>query len=179
MSQPTKVIDYASSGATIQFALVDQAKRFPDKKVRPKHILWDGIQVKNSDSIPVPNEGVVRAEFLHANAAVRQGFDLELDKGWLELADQSHVPLLRTWRDDRYEDVVEYPFFSRDGLFWTWNVYEMTYPSGEKREEKWTGNAGFWVEIVNDHERIYHCSHGMASPPDFDSLVYKLTVRPR
>src|SRR5581483_7174074 len=104
-------------------------------------------------------------------------FDLEIDKGWIELAGGEHVPLLRTWKDERLPDIVEYPFHSRDGLLWVWNVYEMTYPSGEKVDEKWTENAGFWFEVVSESERIYHCSHGMATPPNFESLVFKVTIR--
>ncbi len=89
------------------------------------------------------------------------------------------MPLLRTWREDHLEDVVEYPFFSQDGQLWIWNVYETVYPSGEKLVEKWTENAGLWVEIVSESERVYHCSHGMANPPDFGSLVFKVSIRPR
>ena len=103
---------------------------------------------------------------------------MKLD-GWFKLAEGEQVSLLRTWKEDRFEDWVEYPFFSRDGLLSLWNVYEMSYPSGEKVVEKWTENAGFWFEACSESERVYHCSHGMANPPDFDSLVFKVSVRPR
>ena len=98
--------------------------------------------------------------------------------GWLQLEKGEQVSLLRTWRDDRYEDAVEYPFFTRDGQLWVWNVYKMRYPGGKVVEGKWTENAGFWVESVSDFERIYHCSHGMTTPPDFESLVFSVTIRP-
>ena len=168
-------IDYAGSGLTLQQAMVAHAKRHPDKKSRPETILWGKRRVRTSDFIHVPSEGVVRLEFLTSSQAIRQGVDLKVD-GWIELAGGEHVPLLRTWQDEQFEDVVEYPFFAKDGLLWTWNVYEMTYPGGQKVEEKWTENAGFWVDVIGENERVYHCSHGMASPPDFDSFVYKLTI---
>lgn len=172
----TTDVDYANSGLTLQQSMVAHVKRYPDKKNRPDTILWSGHRIRTSDAIHVSKKGVIRLEFLSWEGAIRQGVDLKID-GWIKLATGEQVPRLRTWRDERYEDAVEYPFFSKDGLLWTWNVYEMIYPSGEKVEEKWTENAGFWVEAVNDCERVYHCSHGMASPPDFDSLVYKLTIK--
>lgn len=172
----TKVRDYANSGLTIQYAMNDHATRFPDRKTRPRFLLWNGLRIWTSDSIPIPQKGIVQAEFLSGDPNVRQGFDLKIHDGWIELAGGEHVPLLRTWKDERLEDVVEYPFHSRDGLLWVWNVYEMTYSSGEKVEEKWTENAGFWVGTVGESDRIYHCSHGMAKPPDFDSLVFRVSV---
>jgi hypothetical protein len=111
-------------------------------------------------------------EFITSPQAIRQGVDLKVD-GWIRLAGGEHTQLLRTWQDERFEDVVEYPFCAKHGLLWTWNVYDMTYPGGQKLEEKWTENAGFWVEATGETERVYHCSHGLASPPDFDSFVYR------
>jgi hypothetical protein len=170
--------DYADSGLTIRTAMLDHAERFPDKNARPQYILWDGLKIWTSDRIPVPKRGTVCAEFLNADKKVRQGFDFEFDDGYHTLAQGEQISLLRTWKDERYDDVVEYPFVTNDGLLWVWNVYEMTYPSGEKVVEKWTENAGFWVEKSSENERIYHCSHGMAHPPNFESLVFKVTVRP-
>ena len=178
MAKSDKVLDYGKSGLTIREAMLDHANRFPEKNNRPRYLLWNGRHIWTSDPFRVPIEGIVRLEFLKSSQAVRQGADLEVD-GWIELAGGGHVPLLRTWQDEQFEDVVEYPFFAKDGLLWTWNVYEMTYRGGQKVEEKWTENAGFWVEVIGENERVYHCSHGMASPPDFDLLVYKLTIRPK
>lgn len=171
-------IDYEGSGLTIQQAMLEHGKRYPHKKGSPITILWGKRRIRTSDCLHVPTEGMVRLEFLTSSQAIRQGADLKVN-GWIELAGGEHVPLLRTWQDERFEDVVEYPFFAKDGLLWTWNVYEMTYPGGQKVEEKWTGNAGFWVDVIGENERVYHCSHGMASSPDFDSFIYKLTIRPK
>jgi hypothetical protein len=38
-----------------------------------------------------------------------------------------------------------------------------------------TRNAGFWIEIVSPNERIYHSSHGLCDPPDFESLVFRVS----
>ena len=143
--------DYSMSGFEIQQAMVDHLRKHPDKKTRPKTILWNHRHIRTSDSILVPREGIVRVEFVSYTTSVRQGIDLMLDDGWIQLADGQQITHLRTWADERFENVVEYPFFSGDGLLWTWNVYEMTYPGGLRVEEKWTGNAGFWIEIGRAH----------------------------
>jgi hypothetical protein len=170
----TKRHDYGGSGLTIREAMLDHANRHPDKRKRPEDILWHGLHLKTSDVFTVPEKGVVLAEFLSSRGDIEQGFDIKVD-GWLALAEGEHVPLLRTWRDARFADVIEYPFFSRDGRLWVWNVYKMKR-GAEDIEEKWTENAGFWIEHVSEKERIYHCSHGMANPPDFDSLVFRIRV---
>jgi len=110
---------------------------------------------------------------------IEQGFDIEIDNGWLRLMNGEQISHLRTWKDECYEDTVEYPFFSADRRLWVWNVYKMIYPGGQVIEEKWTENAGFWVEELAEFERIYHCSHGMAYPPDFESLVFKIAIHDR
>jgi hypothetical protein len=170
--------DYSGSGLTIQQAMVDHVKRHPDRRSRSPYILWGGSHVQTSDILEVPSKGIVRAEFIAASSEVRQGFDMKLD-GWFQLAEGEQVSLLRTWKEDRFEDQVEYPFHSRDCRMLVWNIYEMSYPNGERVAEKWTGNAGFWVEACGESERIYHCSHGIANPPDFSSLVFKVSVRLR
>jgi hypothetical protein len=169
--------DYSKSGLTIQYAMLDQYKRFPDKKDRPDFLLWGGFHVHTADGIPVPKTGHVRGEFLSWKGDVEQGFDIDI-KGWVELGDGKRVRRLRTWNDPRLPSTVAYPFHSKDGFIWVWNVYKMKYPGGQVVEERWTENAGMWVEEVSPTERIYHCSHGRASPPDFESLVFKITLLP-
>jgi len=170
-------VDYAQSGMTIQAAMMDQYKRFPDKQSRPHFIRWNGLHVRTGDAIEVPRDGIVQAEFLHVKTDIEQGFDLKID-GWLRLAEGEQVSLLRTWYDPRYEDTVEYPFSSRDGRLRVWNVYKLVFPRGQVREEHWTDNAGFWVDEVGPTERIYHCSPGPLPEPDFEALVFRVRVSP-
>lgn len=168
-------IDYSISGMKIQQAMVDHVKKQPEKDKRTDYILWDGIQVKTSDSFKVDKNGTVYVEILSKKVGVEQGVDLKVN-GSFELKHGKKVQVLRTWKDDLYEDKVEYPFVCLDGALWVWNVYKMEYPGGEIVEEKWTGNAGFWVEKLTENERIYHCSHGMADVPDFDSFVFMVKI---
>ncbi len=175
MNEIIPVRDYADSGLTIQYAMLDHIKRFPDKSLRPDYILWDGLRIKTADALTVPPQGRVRGEFLSSKGDVEQGFDLKIE-GWFRLENGERVSLLRTWNDSRYELFVEYPFQSKDGRLWVWNVYKMRYEGGQVVEEKWTENAGMWVQEVSPTERIYHCSHGMAHSPDFESLVFKITI---
>ena len=142
------VRDYSGSGFTIQQAMVDHVKLHPDRRSRLPYILWGGRHVQTSDILVVPSEGVIRAEFIAASSEVRQGFDMKLD-GWFQLAKGEQVSLLRTWKENRFEDQVEYLFHSQDSCMSVWNIYEMTYPNGERTVEKWTENAGFWVQICS------------------------------
>lgn len=169
--------DYAKSSLTIQSALIDQFKRFPDKKTRPQCILWEGLRIKTADSIPALKAGRIRGEILRSKGEIEQGFDIDI-KGWLQLIDGKKVKRLRTWNESLLAPDVEYPFCSKDGLIWVWNVYKMRYPGAQVVEEKWTSNAGMWVEEESQTERIYHCSSGAASSPDFECLVFKISVLP-
>jgi hypothetical protein len=167
--------DYGDSGLSIQYAMVDQYKKWSDKTQRPDYILWEGLHIKTGDSMLVPTHGIVRAEFLEVKDGTGQGFDLDI-KGWIELAQGEKVSLLRTWYDPLYEPVVVYPFHSSDRLLRVWNVYKRLNSHGQINEEKWTGNAGFWVDRISEMDRIYHCSHGLAQKPDFEALVFRVTV---
>jgi hypothetical protein len=169
------VLDYSDAGLTIQRAMVDHARRYPDKHTRPDHILWNSRKVKTSDCFAVAREGKIKLEILHSKPNSEQGVDLKVDNGF-ELADGARVPLLRTWKDERFEDIVEYNFLSRDGRIFVWNVYKMHYGNGQVIEEKWTNNAGFWIEHISESERIYHCSSGVEKSPVFDSFVFKVKV---
>ncbi len=171
-------VDYGASGMTICEAMIDNANRFPDKDNRPNFIFWNGLHVKTGDRWQVPELGRVRIKILSHKKEVEQGIDLRVIKGAVILAGGEEVSLLRTWADERYEAVVEYPYFSKSGEMYITNVYKVVLPNGITREEKWTGNAGFLVESVSSKERIYRCSYGDAEAPDFGSLVFGVTIIP-
>ena len=171
-------IDYAASGLDIRQSKVDYAKKHAGDSTRANYILWNGIHVKTSDWWDVPKKGFVKIEFLSSKSDVEQGVDVKIEDGWLELSNGEHIETLRTWKNEKYDDIVEYEFFSEVGRICIWNVYKMIYPMGKMVEERWTGNAGFWVEYINDRHKIYHCSHGMADEPDFESLVFTVSVAP-
>lgn len=144
---PTE-FDYSSSGLTLQQAMVAHAKRHPDTKNRPETILWGQHRVRTSDLIHVPSKGVVRLEFLTSSPSIRQGVDLKVN-GWIDLPGGEHVSLLRTWQNELLEDVVEYAFFSKDGILRTWNVYEMTYAGGKKSKRNGRRMLAFgWKQMV-------------------------------
>jgi hypothetical protein len=167
-------VDYSKSGKSIQYAMLEHAKRFPDISTRPSWIRWGHLLVKTGDSISVPERGTWRGEFLRLSPELEQGFDVQV-AGWTQLPSGKRVDLLRTWGDERLASVVEYPYYSKDCLLWVWNVYKRRRGAAEV-EERWTGNAGFWVEEISDVERVYHCSHATADPPEFEGFVFKLTI---
>jgi|GEM_PF-1704003 len=176
-NRENSAIDYSKSGMTIQQAMLDHVKRYPQKESRRGHIIWAEHAIKTADWWSVPVKGNIVAEILSVKKSIDQGFDFNVE-GHLLLAGGEKVSLLRTWADDRYEDIVRYPYYSKSGRICIWNVYKMCYPNGKMIEEKWTGNAGFWVESVSENERIYHCSHGAAISPDFETLKFMVSILP-
>ena len=172
----TAGIDYSKSGLDIQSSMVDHAKRFPSKAKRPQHIIWNGLEIKTFDWWDVPSRGIVRLEFISLNSDIEQAVDLQAEEGAIELPDGTKVPILRTWADSKFTDIVQYNFYTKTKRLCVWNVYKMRHAGGQVVDERWTGNAGFWIETLNTDERIYHCSHGMAGTPDFDLLTFKVSV---
>jgi hypothetical protein len=174
-NDPMNDFDYSITGLSIQEAMVMDIKKYPSKIKRPRSIRWGSHRIQSADLLNVPKKGVIRLEFLSwSNTTVKQAVDISL-KGNLWLADGRGVSVLRTWLDPQFENFVEYPYTTKDSVIRIWNVYEMTYPAGQVIEERMTRNAGFWIEIVSPNERIYHSSHGLCDPPDFESLVFRVS----
>ncbi len=167
--------DYSKTSLDIQSAMLDLATRYPDKNRRPDSIRWGEYEVRTVDLWGVPAKGKITIQFLESNSEARQGIDIKTN-GSLILVDGEEISHLRTWHDADLEDTVEYQYNCPDGQLLVWNVFERTWPNGEKMEEKWTGNSGFYIEKLNDCERIYHCSHGLCFPPDFESLVVRVKL---
>jgi len=166
--------DYAMSGMSIWKAMLDHGRKRPKAERGPLRIRWGDRVVQTADVFEAPRNGTIWLECIRAVGAVRQGFDVKMNGGCV-LGTGEVVPILRTWCDAEYEPVVEYEYRADDGLISTWNVYEVDRGT-EVVPEKWTGNAGFWIEAVTPFDRIYHCSGGSCSTPDFESLVYRVTV---
>src|SRR5260370_37188383 len=134
--------DYGATGLTLAQAMLDLVKRFPDKGARPDHILWNGLSVKTADCFSAPERGIVRIDILSRKNDLEQGDDIKVEDGALRLRGGEETSLLRTWADDRYEDSVEYPYYSKSRRLWGCNVYNVKFPRGASREDRWTGRAG-------------------------------------
>lgn len=169
--------DYGKSGMDIQAAMLDQIRRHGTKVQQQRILLWDGLNIQTSISIPIPLEGTLTATMSESKGKVKQGFDLKVNRGHVILAAGEQVSLLRTWNDVSLCPTVTYPFKSDNGSLWFWNVYERKWPDGRISEEKWTGNAGFWTEMKAPNKWVFHCSHGMNAVPDFESLIVEITIQ--
>lgn len=171
-------VDYATTGLSIQAAFTEAVEAAPPlpKPLRTAiSVRWDGHDIVGGDIFDVPNSGRFRLEFLDIDTTVRQGADIQAFPG-SELVGERRAPLLRTWYDPDLPASVEYDYLATDGILRTSNVYEVVRSSGI-HAERWTENAGMWVEEVAELDRIYHCSHGTpGSPATFDALVYRLTI---
>jgi hypothetical protein len=130
--------------------------------------------VRTADVFDTPPGGTVKIEFLQRKYDFRQGMDISVSEGII-LADGARIPVLRTWNDPEYEDVLQYEFLSPDRKISVWNVHEDANAMGTCWPAKRGGNAGFWLEI-DGNQRTYHCSAGPCAAPDFEALVFRVTL---
>lgn len=168
--------DFGADGIDIQTAMIRHVQAHPDRATRPKHILWNGEAVWTTFDIAVPEEGRFRVEFLSEPRELSQGVDVKAEGGAITLPGGENAQTLRTWHERQFEDAVEYPYNSRVGLIKVWNVYHRRWPDGRVAPEKWTGNAGFLVESNGEQCWVFRCSSGPSERPDFDELVFRLSV---
>jgi len=167
--------DYGAGGFTIQKAMIHARRTQRSQGTGPLSILWKGLHVQTADSLVVSKNGVVRVHFLKVSPLIRQGFDLKIPSGGCLLANGEIQEHLRTFYEPELDAMVQYNYVAPGGLLKTWNIYEVR--RGARLEtEMWTGNAGFWIEQEGPLDRVYHCSHGSAQTPDFESIVYRLSV---
>ena len=167
--------DFEPTARSIHAAMLSHGKSQATKG-KALAIRWGDRVVRTADRFEVTSNGKIKIEFLRRAYEFRQGLDIKVSDG-IVLADGTRVPVLRTWNDPEYEDVLEYEFASPDNTMAIWNVYEETNPAGTKFPAKWSGNAGFWVDVAGN-QRTYHCSAGPCSPPDFEALVFRVTLIP-
>ena len=171
--------DYSESGLTIQEALLQKyegVRSARDPSRETPWVKWAGRQVHASDRVAVPQTCRIALDLLSVRPNGRHGVDLKAYGGRLILADGTAIGTLRTWSDTKFEDHLEYPVHSRDGYLGTWNVYELPTKAGPV-VEFWTGNAGMWIER-DGTSSTYHCSAGLSEAPDFEDLIYRVSILP-
>jgi hypothetical protein len=153
-------VDYATTGLSLQTALLDHGKR--KKRLGlpleiPPTIRWGERRVATGDIRPVP-AGPVTVTVSHLTPGVRHGIALSTADG------PEHI--LWPSENDR-EFTVDLP---HDADLRITTVFVLEGP-GWSREERWIENAGLWI----DPDGAYHCNHFATTPPTFEDLVF--TVR--
>jgi hypothetical protein len=169
--------DYSTTGLSIRRAFVKASEEYDGRlpTTEAAAIRWGQHDIVVGDITRVPERGRLRIELVSKAPTPRQGADVDVSPGGILLPSGKSLPSLRTWFDDEFEDVVEYGYETPRGVLRTHNVYEMRR-GAQVVEERWTGNAAMWVEELGARERVYHCSDGEADPPNFEALVYRVTV---
>lgn len=173
MNEPA---DYAESGLTIQYAMLEHVRANPNRNARSDYILWSGRAVRTSLRLQVPSTGRFRIEFLSPPRDLAHGVDVKAEKGSILLPGGKAAGLLRTWHDPRDQNVVEYPYDTPAQSLYVWNCYYVPWPAGGVTEERMTGNAAFWIEKEDVQSTIFHCSPGPAATPDFEHLVFRFVI---
>jgi hypothetical protein len=169
--------DYRLTDLSIRRAFVEATEEYgrPRPATEPAAIRWGDRDIVVGDILQVPERGRFRLQLISKADEPRQGADVDVGPGKITLPRGQAVALLRTWFDEEYEDVVEYEYESPRGLMRTCNVYEMKL-GHNLVEDRWGDFAGMWIEELGPGDRIYHCSQGLSDPPNFNDLVYRLTV---
>jgi hypothetical protein len=85
--------DYAQTGFTISEAMIDLSTRYPDKDVRPDHVVWGGLLIKTADCSSVPTRGILKLDILSRKTEVDQGVDLNIKDGAFRLRGGEEVSL--------------------------------------------------------------------------------------
>lgn len=170
-------VDYAETGMSIQKAMLDLARRFPDVSTRPPGIRWGTRLVRTFQWLPVPHEGRFRLVFFSGKYEPRQGVDVKSEKGGILLVDGRQLPILRSYYTEDLVDEVEYAYSAPRGMLVVWNVYQVRRGM-EVIDEKWTGNAGFHSQEIGPGSWRFYCSSGPNKVPCFDDLVFSIEIRP-
>lgn len=90
-------VDYATQGLFVRRAFVharQTAGPIPKPLRAPLSLLWGGLDIVTGDIFEVPPTGRIRLEFLEVDHIVRQGVELEANRGF-ELSQELLEPSLR------------------------------------------------------------------------------------
>jgi len=135
-----------------------------------------GKSVMMSYKIPVAKGQEVEIEFLQYNETYQQGFEVSIDqrKGFIEVNGQRlNAPVFWT---NTAPKTFSFKCFPKkpEGLMNIWNVWQnIEY---KENIDSWIGNAGLYVEQMEDGELIFHCSNGM-DQVNFEDLVFKMKAK--
>ncbi|RIV26397.1 hypothetical protein D2Q93_04295 [Alicyclobacillaceae bacterium I2511] len=121
-------------------------------------------------------------EFLrykNSHPPYRQGIEISVDRrqGYLALDDHDNEtkytrPIFFT---DTAPNKIRFRCFPKgdSGIMRIWNVW--IYSKEVNRVDAWIGNAGLYVEQLNDALYEFHCSHGPGEV-DFEDLVFRVQL---
>jgi len=174
--------DYSSTGLSLRRAFVEARNAYgrehPTPLTEPFSILWDGRDIIAGDILRVPRTGRFRIDFVSCRPTALHGIDIDIPRGSIVFKGGEISPTLRAWYGSWYEpelEWVEYPYHAPEGWLRLTNVCERA--RGDKKVvERWTGNAGMFVQRHEAHHHVYHCSHADSSPPNFEDMVFALTL---
>jgi hypothetical protein len=134
------------------------AELFIQKKGQPLDI--NGKKIVMSHEIEVSKGEVLTIEFINSETNYRQGIEISVDnrKGQVDInGEQLTAPVL--WVDSAPKTVaIKCLPKKATGQINIWNVWNYT---GQDRIDAWIGNAGMYVEQVNEQICILHCSNGI------------------
>lgn len=150
------------------------AQLLSDAKGGP--IDFKGKSVEMSYRISVSKAQEIEIEILYYNGEFQQGFEISLDqrKGHIEVDGQKlTTPVFWTNTAPRMFSFKCFPK-KTNGIMNVWNVWKNV----EYKEsiDAWVGNAGLYVERIDDESMIFHCSNGVGNI-NFEDFVFKIKIK--
>lgn len=164
--------DYATSGLTIQQALLSELKR-AGKPSKDLAVQWGRDLVRTFAWCTVPAVGRVRIKLLKYPKSTRAAVDLKIEKGGFVLEDGTTVSILRTWADEKYEDELLYEYLSETAEVCITVANERFGSDGEIVVDRLIDNSGFLVRNTS-HGDVYCASASFLNPPDFSYFEFSV-----
>jgi len=149
------------------------AKKLSEAKGEP--IEFQDKKVMMSFRIPVKKGQEIQVEFIKYDETYQQGFEISIDqkKGFIEVNDQKLIsPVFWVNTAPR---IFSFKCLTKkdEGIINVWNVWQnIEY---KDNIDAWIGNAGLYVEEIEQNTYIFYCSNGL-NEVNFSDLVFKLTV---
>ena len=175
-------VDYEGTGLSIANAMLDAGKRrrwLGRPGTIPPLLSWGARQITSGDVWrDVPVGGSIAVAVRAFVDGLDHGFAVSAQGGALShggLADGSEsAEELVLWPTPT-EREFEVRYTSPRQILLLCNVYRVSGPTWSK-VDKWSENAGLWIEQGSERVRTYHCNHASTRPPTFADLVVTVSV---
>ena len=137
---------------------------------------FEGKIVGMSYKVPVTKAQEIEVEILQFNEYPQQGFEVSIDQreGYIEVNGRKlTAPTFWTSTAPRMFSFRCFPK-KTEGIMNIWNVWENV--EYKENIDAWVGNAGLYIEKIDDESIVLHCSNGVGDV-NFEDLVLKIKIK--
>jgi hypothetical protein len=180
-AEPDGAVDYAQTGLSINVSMLDhtrRGRRLGRAVETPPKLSWGGLTVVTGDIWENADaNSVISVEISRWRADIRHGVSISSNErvlrpgGQGDRSGQSEIILWPTEDEQRFEIRCD----SSASQIRVTNAYQVGGDNWS-RIERWTENAGLWVDSISERRRVYHCNYYSSAPPTFVDLVFTMSV---